>query len=70
MCSLREKNEDDLAEWLKEAGFNERFSKLWHDSCISQDSIFFLSSENGVDGESFLLFTDSDVKEMIKPVGI
>lgn len=31
---------------------------------------YFLLSENQIDGESVLELTETDVKEMVKPIGI
>ena len=34
------------------------------------DFILLYTSENQIDGESFLALTESDVKEMVKPIGV
>ena len=70
--AFSEKTESQVLEWLKEEGFQENvisiFEGMWYCSWLSYQFFFF--SDNQVDGEGFLLLTDTDISEIIKAKGV
>ena len=73
------KSVNDFNKWLQEEGFNENIRKNFEGSTMIVATLVrriclklrlhVLHLENEVDGEGFLLLTDEDMADMVKPLG-